>query len=179
MSEMSKDVNELVRQRIVELRAIRDFLVKNAPTWLFETSINHTINLLSALSQGRDGVLEEAAKWHDQRHRGTPDAFEMEFHAVCAKEIRALKSQPAQPQEDTLEAFAEEQGGRICEHRCVVTEDRRFVCPSCDKPAPPAETPEKAWVEWWVSWVRKEGRDPDMFDLCKEFDRRLSNGGQK
>ena len=39
----------------------------------------------------RADALEEAAKWHDQRARNTPDAFEMELHQVSAKAIRALK----------------------------------------------------------------------------------------
>lgn len=44
-------------------------------------------------------ALEEAAKWHDQRARDTPDVFEMELHQVSAKAIRALtpKSQAAKP----------------------------------------------------------------------------------
>ena len=33
---------------------------------------------------------EEAAAWHDQRRRDTPDAFEMEFHEVSAKAIRSM-----------------------------------------------------------------------------------------
>ena len=35
-------------------------------------------------------MRERAAKWHDQRARDTPDAFEMEFHQVSAAAIRAL-----------------------------------------------------------------------------------------
>ncbi len=35
-------------------------------------------------------ALEAAAGWHDERARNTPDAFEMEFHQVSAKAIRAL-----------------------------------------------------------------------------------------
>lgn len=42
-------------------------------------------------SERRRG-LEEAAKWHDQRARDTPDAFEMEFHQVSAKAIRSLST---------------------------------------------------------------------------------------
>jgi hypothetical protein len=34
--------------------------------------------------------LELAAKWHDQRARDTPDAFETEFHQVSAAAIRKL-----------------------------------------------------------------------------------------
>jgi hypothetical protein len=33
-------------------------------------------------------TLEKAAKWHDQRARDTPDAFEMEFHQASAKALR-------------------------------------------------------------------------------------------
>jgi len=32
---------------------------------------------------------ERCAKWHDDRARQTPDAFEMEFHQVSAAAIRA------------------------------------------------------------------------------------------
>ena len=34
---------------------------------------------------------EKVAAWHDQRARDTPDAFEMEFHQVCAAAIRNRK----------------------------------------------------------------------------------------
>jgi len=39
----------------------------------------------------RNAALEEAARWHDERRRNTPDAFEMEFHEVSGAAIRALK----------------------------------------------------------------------------------------
>lgn len=40
--------------------------------------------------EARTAAIEEAAKWHDQRARDTPDAFEMEFHNSSATAIRAL-----------------------------------------------------------------------------------------
>lgn len=40
----------------------------------------------------RAEAFEEAARWHDQRYRDTPDAFEMEFHDVSRKAIRSLSS---------------------------------------------------------------------------------------
>lgn len=39
--------------------------------------------------------LETAARWHDERARNTPDAFEMELHQKSAEAIRALN--PQQP----------------------------------------------------------------------------------
>jgi hypothetical protein len=44
----------------------------------------------AALAVARKAILEEAAAWHDDRRRHTPDAFEMEFHEGSAAAIRAL-----------------------------------------------------------------------------------------
>ena len=54
-------------------------------------------------SVSREDVLEEAARWHDQRRRDTPDAFEMEFHEVSAEAIRALKSSTPSVSEGEVE----------------------------------------------------------------------------
>ncbi len=43
----------------------------------------------SAIREAVEGEREACAKWHDQRARDTPDAFEMEFHQVSAAAIRA------------------------------------------------------------------------------------------
>lgn len=45
---------------------------------------------LESLSRSAEEMREEAALWHDQRAKDTPDAFEMELHRESAKAIRAL-----------------------------------------------------------------------------------------
>ena len=50
--------------------------------------------LVSARADGERDGLEKAAKWHDQRVRDTPDAFEMELHQVSAAAIREMKDRP-------------------------------------------------------------------------------------
>lgn len=47
-----------------------------------------------ALLAGHDETVERCAQWHDKRAHDTPDVFEMEFHQVSAKAIRALRSKP-------------------------------------------------------------------------------------
>lgn len=48
-----------------------------------------------------EAMRESAARWHDQRRRDTPDAFEMEFHEVSARAIRAIPIDlPPQPTPD-------------------------------------------------------------------------------
>lgn len=46
---------------------------------------------IEALSGEYERGVEDAARWHDERYRKTPDAFEMEFHDVSRKAIRTLK----------------------------------------------------------------------------------------
>lgn len=48
----------------------------------------------------REQAIEECARWHDERARDTPDAFEMELHQVSAKALRALASSPAEGKGD-------------------------------------------------------------------------------
>lgn len=68
----------------------------------------------------KDGV-EAAARWHDERAKSTPDAFEMEFHQVSAAAIRALLAP---------EPAGEELGRMVCDALCSsspVQEDREAL----------------------------------------------------
>jgi len=49
--------------------------------------------LKTQLAEARNTALDEAAGWHDQRTKETPDVFEQEFHEISARRIRALKDQ--------------------------------------------------------------------------------------
>jgi hypothetical protein len=104
----------------------------------------HIAALESELSEARGKALEEAAAWHDQRRRDTPDAFEMELHEVSAKAIRALKVQAMSKDETENQApdwYDDEDddncaycgGDGFLEGECACGDD----CCCCLEPEPP------------------------------------------
>lgn len=166
---MSKDVKELVRRlQVASADVFMAHPISNEQKIVDYSAIRDAITLLSTIETERDDLkwAAERVQFYIKDRWGVPTdqhPWERSSYERAGVILASIKSQPAQPQEEIKGAVGKEIDGWG------------------DEPTPPApaETPEKAWVEWWVSWVRKEGRDPDMFDLCKEFDRRLSNGGQK
>jgi hypothetical protein len=81
------------RQRHVDAEQVWEAREYNRLVRVIEIALDKPIASLEPRASDREAVeqgLERAAKWHDQRARDTPDAFEMEFHQVSAAAIRKL-----------------------------------------------------------------------------------------
>ena len=88
----------------------------------------------------RRETIEECARWHDERARDTPDAFEMELHRVSAAAIRALVDGPADtnPQRET-------EGGIDPAREAQI---RREFIAWAEKEWPTSNPPDAAGIGW-------------------------------